>query len=84
MTAGAESLSVTEKACRQTVAQEGSTVFSSLSSERILRLSWVLTSIEALWKRFSERIFKLFKWDFVVVPVAALNMSIEIKRAWCC
>jgi hypothetical protein len=57
---------------RRPVAEEGGNVFSSLSFERIPGLRRVLSSIEALWKRFSERIFKLFKWDFVVVPLAAL------------
>jgi hypothetical protein len=66
---------------RQAVAEEGGTVFSSLSSLRIPGLSRVLTSIEALWKRFSERIFILFKWDFGVVLAAALNMLTEIKRS---
>lgn len=66
---------------REATAEEGgNTVFSSLSSLRIPGLSRVLTSIEALWKRFSEGIFILFNWDFGVVLVAALNMLTEIKR----
>jgi hypothetical protein len=63
----------------QTGCEERGNVCSSLSSTRILGLSRVLTGAEALGKRFSERIFKLFKWDFVVVPAADLNMSARDK-----
>jgi hypothetical protein len=82
-TVGAEVCrSVAGVECRHALAEERVPVYSSLSSEGILGLSRVLTTVEALGKRFSERIFKLFKWDFVVVPVADLNMSARDKKGF--
>jgi hypothetical protein len=72
--------SVTGAQCRRALADERHPVYSSLSSERIRGLSRVLTSAGALGERFSGRMFKLFKWDFVVVPAADLNMSARDKK----